>query len=123
MATQVKVNEIERVARERLGFETLRPGQAEAIESVLAGRDTLLVQPTGSGKSAVYQIAGLMVKGATVVVSPLIALQKDQVDSIEYEDAVVVNSTQKVSEARATLDRIEDRGSGWHRCSGCSLPI
>jgi ATP-dependent DNA helicase RecQ len=99
--------EIARVARERLGFETLRPGQEEAIASLLQGRDTLVVQPTGSGKSAVYQIAGLMIEGSTVVVSPLIALQKDQVDSIQYEDAAVVNSMLKATERRDTLERIE----------------
>jgi ATP-dependent DNA helicase RecQ len=73
---------IDRVAREAFGFETLRPGQREAIESVLAGRDTLVVMSTGSGKSAIYQIAGLLTDGATVVVSPLIALQRDQVDDL-----------------------------------------
>src|SRR5215210_9438949 len=73
---------IERAAREVLGFERLRPGQAEAIESVLAGRDTLAVLSTGSGKSAIYQLAGLLSRGATLVVSPLIALQRDQVDAL-----------------------------------------
>src|SRR4051794_9694867 len=73
---------IDRTARDVLGFEALRPGQREAIESVLAGRDTLAVLSTGSGKSAIYQIAGLLTKGATVVVSPLIALQRDQVDAL-----------------------------------------
>ena len=73
---------IERVARETFGFEALRPGQREAIEAVLARRDTLAVMSTGSGKSAIYQIAGLLTPGATVVVSPLIALQRDQVDDL-----------------------------------------
>jgi ATP-dependent DNA helicase RecQ len=73
---------IGRVAREALGFEALRPGQGEAIASVLDGRDTLAVLSTGSGKSAIYEIAGLLKPGATVVVSPLIALQRDQVDGL-----------------------------------------
>src|ERR687889_1044485 len=73
---------IDRTARDVLGFEALRPGQREAIESVLAGRDTLAVLSTGSGKSAIYQIAGLLSPGATLVVSPLIALQRDQVDAL-----------------------------------------
>ena len=76
------MDRIDRVAREAFGFEALRPGQREAIESVLAGRDTLVVMSTGSGKSAIYQIAGLLTEGATVVVSPLIALQRDQVDDL-----------------------------------------
>src|SRR5438094_692677 len=57
---------IERVAREAMGFESLRAGQRDAIESTLAGRDTLAVMSTGSGKSAIYQIAGLLIPGATV---------------------------------------------------------
>ena len=73
---------IARVAREAMGFEALRPGQREAIESVLEGRDTLAVMSTGSGKSAIYQIAGLLIPGATIVVSPLIALQRDQVEAL-----------------------------------------
>ena len=69
--------DIAQAARKLLKFPSLRPGQEEAIRSLLEGRDTLLVQPTGSGKSAVYQIAGALREGSTIVVSPLIALQKD----------------------------------------------
>src|SRR5215217_2317654 len=65
-----------------MGFDALRPGQREAIESTLAGRDTLAVMSTGSGKSAIYQIAGLLIPGSTVIVSPLIALQRDQVEAL-----------------------------------------
>ena len=61
---------IYRVARTGLGFEALRPAQREAIESILAGRDTLAVMPTGSGKSAIYQIAAYLLHGPTVVVYP-----------------------------------------------------
>jgi ATP-dependent DNA helicase RecQ len=78
---------IERVAREALGFKALRPGQREAIEAALAGRDTLVVMSTGAGKSAIYQIAGLLTPGATIVVSPLIALQRDQVDALSEHAA------------------------------------
>ncbi|MGE5636864.1 MAG: RecQ family ATP-dependent DNA helicase [Nocardioidaceae bacterium] len=77
--------QISRVAREKLGFDELRPGQREAVESLLAGRDTLVVMSTGSGKSAIYQLAALMLEGPTLVVSPLISLQRDQVESIEAE--------------------------------------
>ena len=73
-------------------------------------RDTLVVQPTGAGKSAIYQIAGVMMHGVTVVVSPLIALQRDQVDSIRDQPhtsaAELVNSLQKASERRETLERV-----------------
>ena len=74
---------IERIARETFGFDTLRPGQREAIESVLEGRDTLVVMSTGSGKSAIYEIAGLIKPGVTVVISPLIGLERDRAEAIE----------------------------------------
>jgi ATP-dependent DNA helicase RecQ len=68
---------IDRVAADTFGFETLRPGQREAIESVLSGRDTLVVMSTGSGKSAIYEISGFMKPGVTVVVSAVNAQQRD----------------------------------------------
>ncbi|MBV9082362.1 MAG: ATP-dependent DNA helicase RecQ [Acidobacteriaceae bacterium] len=101
-------------ARKNFGFESLRAGQEDAVRALLDGNDSLVVMPTGSGKSAIYQIAGLMLEGATVVVSPLIALQKDQVDAInaaEGPDAVVVNSAQRIADARAAIEKIEE-GSG-----------
>ena len=107
MPRKRKVSEVERVAREQLGFQSLRDGQEEAVHSVLAGRDTLVIQPTGSGKSAIYQAAGLLIDGATIVVSPLISLQKDQADAITEQphtaEAAIVNSSLPVSEAREAL--------------------
>ena len=103
------ISEIKRVAKRSLKFDSLRPGQEEAILSIIEGRDTLVVQPTGSGKSAVYQIAGLMIPGVTVVVSPLIALQKDQADAIKEQKgakAAVVNSTLRSSEIREAFEKI-----------------
>ncbi len=107
------MNTIEKIAREKLGFDSLRPGQKEAVQSLLEGRDTLTVQPTGSGKSAIYQIAGLMIEGSTVVVSPLIALQKDQADSIVRQGAAegaVINSAQKAGELRERMERVREGG-------------
>jgi ATP-dependent DNA helicase RecQ len=88
-------SEIDRLARERFGFEALRPGQREGVEAVVGGRDTLCVMSTGSGKSAIYQLAGLMIDGPTVVISPLIALQRDQVEAAEegIAEAELINST------------------------------
>ncbi|MER7616636.1 RecQ family ATP-dependent DNA helicase [Nonomuraea wenchangensis] len=86
-------------ARRRFGWERLRPGQQEAMEHLLAGRDVLLVMPTGAGKSAVYQLPAQLLDGPTVVVSPLIALQRDQVAGLLKADAggaVAVNSTTSV---------------------------
>ncbi|MCC6589546.1 MAG: ATP-dependent DNA helicase RecQ [Bryobacterales bacterium] len=108
--TASKHQNIAQTARESLGFESLRPGQEEAVLALLQGRDVLVVQPTGSGKSAIYQIAGLLIKGTTVVVSPLIALQKDQVQSIAGQshsaEAAVVNSTQRSAETREVLEKL-----------------
>ena len=103
---------IHRVAREAFGYESLRPGQLEAIESVMAGRDTLAVMSTGSGKSAIYQIAGLLIDGATVVVSPLIALQRDQVDNLRERaagGAAQLNSTvSRAAREEALAELAED---------------
>ena len=78
---------------------------------MLDGHDVLSVMPTGSGKSAVYQIAGLLVNGPVVVVSPLVALQKDQVESINERHlaaAAVINSAQRVGQRRHALETLDD---------------
>lgn len=86
-----------RIAKDRFGWAALKPGQEEAIEAVVDGRDVLVVMPTGYGKSAVYQIAAHLLDGPTLVVSPLIALQADQVRHLERAagegTAVAVNSS------------------------------
>ena len=81
--------------KDAFGYDDFRPGQAKAIESVLAGHDTLVVLPTGGGKSVCYQVPALVLPGLTVVVSPLISLMKDQVDALEARDlpAAFINST------------------------------
>jgi ATP-dependent DNA helicase RecQ len=86
-------DEIEAAAEAELGHEHLRPGQLEGIEAALEGRDALVVMATGSGKSAIYQLAGFFRDGPTVVVSPLIALQRDQVAQAEGGAAAELNST------------------------------
>src|SRR5246127_4163824 len=79
MTTTVpRADSIRRLARDRLGFDELRPGQFEAISAAAAGRSVVAVLPTGAGKSAIYELAGLLRTGPTVVVSPLIALEDDQ---------------------------------------------
>ncbi|HEX2161137.1 MAG TPA: RecQ family ATP-dependent DNA helicase [Thermoleophilaceae bacterium] len=107
------MDRIERVARETFGWTELRPGQREAIEAVLSGRDTLAVLATGAGKSAIYQVAALLVDGPTVVVSPLLALQRDQVNALDEatdEGAAHVNAAVGARERdRALRDLRRDR--------------
>lgn len=101
---------IEQIAKTRFGYDSLRPGQAEAIQSVLDGHDTLAVMPTGSGKSAVYQLAAHVIPGVTVVICPLVAPQQDQVESIarhDVGDAALVNSTLKTKEREAAFAELE----------------
>ncbi len=111
MAKAADAKRVQEIARKRFGFDTLRPGQEEAILAVLGGHDTLAVMPTGSGKSAIYQIAGTLIRGATVVVSPLIALQRDQVEAIEEHDlggAAEVNSTLGGGAREEAFEELED---------------
>jgi ATP-dependent DNA helicase RecQ len=96
---------IEELARERLGFERLRPGQLSAVQSLTADRDVLAVLPTGGGKSAIYELAGLLRTGPTVIISPLIALQDDQLLHLSAAGlrAIVLNSQQSAREHVAAL--------------------
>jgi ATP-dependent DNA helicase RecQ len=102
---------IERLAQEKLGIERLHPGQLEAIEAVLAGRDTLAVMSTGYGKSAIYQLAGEILGKPTIVVSPLIALQRDQVEAIEDRigdgEAAELNSTVSAKKRHELIEALE----------------
>ena len=93
--------------RASFGYDDFRPGQAKAIESVLAGHDTLVVLPTGGGKSVCYQVPALVLPGLTVVVSPLISLMKDQVDALEARNlpAAFINSTLTSSQVSDRLAR------------------
>jgi ATP-dependent DNA helicase RecQ len=101
---------VRRTARERFGFARLHPGQAEATAALLEGHDVLLVAPTGAGKSLVYQLAALLIDGPTLVVSPLLALQQDQIESIEESGAAVhavrLSSAESEAERRVALDRL-----------------
>jgi ATP-dependent DNA helicase RecQ len=100
--------EIRAVAREKLGYEELRPGQLEAVQAVLDGRDTLAVMSTGSGKSAIYQLAGLLLDGPTIVVSPLIALQRDQMEAVDDGEATTLNSTMADDEREDAIDGVQE---------------
>jgi len=93
------------------GMPSFRQPQRAIIDSVLAKKDTLVVMPTGGGKSLCFQLPALLLPGVTLVVSPLIALMKDQVDALQARGlpAGLLNSSQTLEEQRATLDAIRAR--------------
>src|SRR6195952_442593 len=95
---------------ERFGHEDFQEGQWESIEAVLEGRDALVVMPTGSGKSIVYQLPALLLPGLTVVVSPLIALMKDQQDKLQAHgvDALAMHSHLSAGETRETARQVAE---------------
>ncbi|MEG1648568.1 MAG: DEAD/DEAH box helicase, partial [Rikenellaceae bacterium] len=97
---------IEELLKKYWGYDSFRPLQKSVIESVLAGRDTLALMPTGGGKSITYQIPALAMKGICVVVTPLISLMKDQVDSLRKRKimAQAVHSGMTSREIDAILD-------------------
>ncbi|MFF4897966.1 RecQ family ATP-dependent DNA helicase [Streptomyces sp. NPDC001068] len=104
------------IARRTFGWQQLRPGQLSAMTAVMKGRDTLAVMPTGSGKSAVYQVPAVLLGGPVVVVSPLIALQRDQMQSLLGSGALraaAINSSQRRS----------DNETAWERISASSIDV
>ncbi|MBK9387595.1 MAG: RecQ family ATP-dependent DNA helicase [Planctomycetes bacterium] len=94
--------------REVFGHAELRPAQQHALEPILAGRDTAVVLPTGSGKSLLYQLTGMLRGGTTLVISPLIALMKDQVDALRARGiaAAALHSAQSADELREALNAL-----------------
>src|SRR3989442_1392114 len=93
--------------RDRFGFQEFRKGQKQVIDKVMAGQSTLAVMPTGSGKSLCYQLPALAFPNLTLVVSPLIALMKDQVDQLDQRGlpATVINSTVSREQQRSRLEQ------------------
>ena len=108
-----RTEELRRVAAETFGWARLREEQLTAMEQLMSGHDVLAVLPTGAGKSAIYQVPALLMDGPALVVSPLIALQRDQLESIEdtgVPEAVAVNSNQRPGEREHAWQAIR-RGS------------
>ncbi|MFN7143600.1 MAG: RecQ family ATP-dependent DNA helicase [Myxococcota bacterium] len=103
---------LDRILRDRFGHPGFRPGQAEIVEHVVERGDALVVMPTGAGKSICYQLPALALGGVAVVVSPLIALMKDQVDGLRAHGirATLINST-LAPEARRERLREVQRGA------------
>ena len=102
--------DLEKVLRSRFGYPTFRGGQGAVCAHVSSGQDALVVMPTGAGKSMCYQLPALARGGTTLVVSPLLALMKDQVDALRARGirAVAINSTLSSAERRAALDGVLD---------------
>ncbi|GIW06729.1 MAG: hypothetical protein KatS3mg060_1534 [Dehalococcoidia bacterium] len=102
------VSSLDTALAERFGYPAFRPGQREIIEATLAGRDVLAIMPTGGGKSLTFQLPALLGEGVTLVISPLIALMKDQVDRLTQRmpgAATFLNSTVRSDQARKRLER------------------
>ena len=108
-ATDAAGDDLRVVLRDHFGFEQFRAGQEQIVRALLAGRDVLAVLPTGAGKSLPYQLAAQLLPGVTLVVTPLLALMKDQVESLRERGipAVMVSSAQSAGEAAAALDDAE----------------
>ena len=102
------MNNSQELLKKYFGYDNFRKGQAEIIDQILSGRDVLAIMPTGAGKSICYQIPAMILPGITLVISPLISLMKDQVDSLNVVGipATYVNSTLSDTEYSATLQNI-----------------
>lgn len=98
------------VLKKYFGYESFRPGQDKLVESILSGRDTLGVMPTGAGKSLCYQIPALMMEGITIVVSPLISLMQDQVGSLVQSGirAAYINSSLTMNQLYTVIRNAEN---------------
>lgn len=102
-------NNLQELLLNRFGFENFRIGQLEAVENLLSGKNTIAILPTGGGKSLIYQFVALALEGVTIVVSPLIALMKDQVDALNKKNipATFINSSLSPIESKNRLEGIE----------------
>ena len=98
------------ILKKYYGYDSFRPGQKEMIDMILAGRDVLGIMPTGGGKSICYQVPALLMDGVTIVISPLISLMKDQVDTLkEYGIAAeLINSTLSMREFREIISQARE---------------
>ena len=105
------IDSVKEILKHRFGYDEFRLNQEAAIAAVLAKKDCLVLMPTGGGKSLCYQIPAMMLDGLTVVISPLIALMKDQVDALRSNgvEAAFLNSTQT---SREQVEVFRDVRSG-----------
>lgn len=113
-AESTPIHDAREALRKYFGFREFLDGQETVMANILSGRDTLVIMPTGGGKSLCYQLPAMVMEGVTIVVSPLIALMKDQVDALERRGipATVINSTLSLSEQQ---DRIASLKRGEYK--------
>src|SRR5919106_4268827 len=111
LRTLVRVSDLRAALTRMFGFADFRPGQEQVVRAAVDGRDTLALMPTGSGKSLTYQLAAMLRPTPTLVLSPLIALMKDQVDKLPPEvagQATLINSSLAPEEAARRLRGLAD---------------
>lgn len=102
------MNEAQNILKKYFGYENFRQGQEEIIKHILNSEDVLGIMPTGAGKSICYQVPAMILDGVTIVISPLISLMKDQVDSLNEIGipATYVNSTLSYNNYEQTIENI-----------------
>ncbi len=107
-AISTPIHDAREALRKYFGFREFLDGQETVMANILGGRDTMVIMPTGGGKSLCYQLPAMVMEGVTIVVSPLIALMKDQVDALERRGipATVINSTLSLSEQTQRIDAV-----------------
>jgi ATP-dependent DNA helicase RecQ len=110
MTTEIKKQQLLELLGIHYGYKTFRPGQEKVIDNILGGKSTVVIMPTGGGKSLCYQLPALILDGITIVISPLIALMKDQVDSLNRIGipATFINSSISLQETTNRLYEVKD---------------
>src|ERR1700743_548429 len=111
MKLPVYGHKLRSVARQKFGWPSLRPGQLGPMRAALRRRDALVIMPTGAGKSAIYQIPAVLIPGPTVVISPLLALQQDQIAALSARDAPALRAlrvswAETPAQQRAAIEEI-----------------
>lgn len=108
------LNKARQILQKFYGYEDFRPGQKKVVESLLNKNDTVVIMPTGAGKSICFQIPALLFEGVTLVISPLISLMKDQVDSLRQLGIAAVYINSSVSKAQLYKD-LQDISAGFYK--------
>jgi ATP-dependent DNA helicase RecQ len=103
------IKQAEKQLNDYFGYSSFRKGQEDIIESVLNGKDTLAIMPTGGGKSICYQVPALLMDGITIVISPLISLMKDQVDALTSVGipSTFINSSLSANELNERIGEVK----------------